>query len=244
MSIYTDSGVTLFQDTAAHGRFHADADAGRWRERRAGHGRRRRRSPAPNSPMPIQSGALAGYAALRDTLAPQYQAQLDQIAGGLINAFAESDQSTPPTLPSAAGPLHNARRQPACPRPRRRRVSPRRSRSIRTSIPSQGGDVDPAARRRHLRSRQSGLHLQYDRRGELHGPHPAARRARLARRRASIPSAGLGASASLTDYANASVSWLKARTSRRATPRPIRTRSRPRRLRRCRTRPASISTRR
>ena len=53
--------------------------------------------------MPIQSGALAGYAALRDTLAPQYEAQLDQIAGGLINAFAESDQSAAPTLPPLPG---------------------------------------------------------------------------------------------------------------------------------------------
>ena len=50
---------------------------------------------------PIQSGALAGYAELRDTIAPQYQAQLDQIAGGLINAFAESDQpgADTPTAP-------------------------------------------------------------------------------------------------------------------------------------------------
>ncbi len=47
-----------------------------------------------SSPMAIQSGALAGLADLRDTVAPEYQAQLDQIAGGLVNAFAESDQST------------------------------------------------------------------------------------------------------------------------------------------------------
>ena len=60
--------------------------------------------------MPIQSGALAGYAALRDTLAPQYEGQLDQIAGGLINAFAEGDQNTPATLPLAPRPLHHARR--------------------------------------------------------------------------------------------------------------------------------------
>src|SRR5208337_4832005 len=101
-SIYTDSGVTLFQDTPRVVSF----------------------TPTPtlvdgangapvtvdgvpitgaNSPMPIQSGALAGYAALRATLAPEYQAQLDQIAGGLINAFAESDQSATPTLPSLPG---------------------------------------------------------------------------------------------------------------------------------------------
>ena len=36
----------------------------------------------PSAPMAIQSGALAGLATLRDTVAPEYQAQLDQIAGG------------------------------------------------------------------------------------------------------------------------------------------------------------------
>ena len=101
-SIYTDSGVTLFQDTPRAVSFTAtptlvDGASG---------------APVTvdgvpitgtNSPMPIQSGALAGYAALRDTLAPEYQAQLDQIAGGLINTFAESDQSATPTLPSLPG---------------------------------------------------------------------------------------------------------------------------------------------
>ena len=43
--------------------------------------------------MPIQSGALAGLANLRDNIAPQYQAQLDSIAGGLVNAFAETNTS-------------------------------------------------------------------------------------------------------------------------------------------------------
>ena len=101
-SIYTDSGVTLFQDAPRVVSFTptptlVDGASG---------------APVTvdgvpitgaNSPMPIQSGALAGYAALRDTLAPEYQAQLDQIAGGLINAFAESDQSATPTLPSLPG---------------------------------------------------------------------------------------------------------------------------------------------
>src|SRR5271157_572197 len=102
MSIYTDSGVTLFQDTPRTVAFTptptlVDGQSG---------------SPVtvdgvpitgPNSPMPIQSGALAGYVALRDTLALEYESQLDQIAGGLINAFAESDQSATPTLPSLPG---------------------------------------------------------------------------------------------------------------------------------------------
>ncbi len=107
MSIYTDNGVTLFQDTARTVSFtptstYVDGVSG---------------SPVTvdgvpitgsSSLMPIQSGALAGYATLRDTLAPQYQAQLDQIAGGLISAFAESDQTDLVAI-LAARPLHHAR---------------------------------------------------------------------------------------------------------------------------------------
>ena len=125
----------------------------------------------PNSPMPIQSGALAGYAALRDTLAPQYQAQLDQIAGGLINAFAESDQ-TAPALP----------RCQAC--------SPRRGDQPALDVGDDGLaadiEVNPkstvagrqsesVARRRHQTPEPS-LYLQHDRRGELYRTHSAAHR--------------------------------------------------------------------
>jgi flagellar hook-associated protein 1 FlgK len=102
MSIYTDSGVTLFQDTPRTVSFTPTPTLV---DGQSGSSVTVDGVPitGPNSPMPIQSGALAGYAALRDTLAPQYQAQLDQIAGGLINGFAESDQSTPPTFPSLPG---------------------------------------------------------------------------------------------------------------------------------------------
>ncbi len=43
-----------------------------------------------NATMPISSGALAGLANLRDNVSTQYQSQLDSIAGGLVNAFAET----------------------------------------------------------------------------------------------------------------------------------------------------------
>ena len=46
-----------------------------------------------NAPMPISSGKLAGLATLRDETAPTYQAQLDEMARGLVESFAESDQS-------------------------------------------------------------------------------------------------------------------------------------------------------
>jgi flagellar hook-associated protein 1 FlgK len=100
ISIYTDSGVTMFQDTARTVTFFPTVAY----------------TPSttgnavvidgvsvtgPGSPMPISSGTLAGLATLRDTTAVTYQNQLDQMAGGLINTFTESDQTggAAPTQP-------------------------------------------------------------------------------------------------------------------------------------------------
>lgn len=56
-----------------------------------------------SSPMPISTGKLAALARVRDETTVVLQKQLDQIASGLIQSFAESDQSVVPTLPDAAG---------------------------------------------------------------------------------------------------------------------------------------------
>ena len=93
MSIYTDSGATLYQ----------------------GGPRAVAMSPTPvltagdsgaavyvdgvpvtgaSATMPIHSGALAGLAQVRDTLAPTYQTQLDEIARGLISATRQADQTS------------------------------------------------------------------------------------------------------------------------------------------------------
>ena len=53
--------------------------------------------------MVIGSGRLAGLAAVRDEVATAYQTQLDEIARGLIETFAESDQSGGAALPDAPG---------------------------------------------------------------------------------------------------------------------------------------------
>ena len=102
MSIYTDSGVTLFQDVPQTVSFTPTTTyvAGTIGNAVTVDGIPITGSSAP---MAIESGALAGYAELRDTVAPQYQAQLDQIAGGLVSAFAETDQSPNPTLPALPG---------------------------------------------------------------------------------------------------------------------------------------------
>ena len=43
--------------------------------------------------MPLHGGKLAGLAALRDDVTVTYQSQLDEVARGLIETFAESDQT-------------------------------------------------------------------------------------------------------------------------------------------------------
>jgi flagellar hook-associated protein 1 len=205
-SIYTDSGVALFQDTPRVVSF----------------------TPSPtlvdgangapvtvdgvpitgaNSPMPIQSGALAGYAALRDTLAPEYQAQLDQIAGGLINAFAESDQSATPTLPSLPGlfttpgatslPTMSATTGLAAAIEVNPNVDP--SQGGNPNLLRDGGISDPANSAYTYNTTGSASYT--GRIQELVGEISATQ--------SFDPSAGLGSSSSLADYANASVSWLQ-----------------------------------
>ena len=205
-SIYADSGVTLFQDTPRVVSFTAtvalvDGANG---------------SPVTvdgvpiigaNSPMPIQSGALAGYVALRDTLAPEYQAQLDQIAGGLINAFAESDQSATPTLPSLPG-LFTTAGATSLP-----------SMSATTGLaaaievnpnvdPSQGGN--PTLLRDGGVSDPGNPAYIYNTTGSAsYASRIQALAGEISAPQNFDPSAGLGSSSSLADYANGSVSWLQ-----------------------------------
>ncbi len=53
--------------------------------------------------MGIGSGRLKGLVALRDDVSLTYQNQIDEIARGLIEAFAEQDQSASPSLPDVPG---------------------------------------------------------------------------------------------------------------------------------------------
>lgn len=57
------------------------------------------------SPMPTHSGRIAGLADLRDTVAVRYEAQLDAMAGGLVDAFAETGTVPPATTPSTRAGL-------------------------------------------------------------------------------------------------------------------------------------------
>ena len=207
MSIYTDSGVTLFQDTPRTVSFTPTATlvAG-------ASGNPVTVDGVPitgaSSPMAIQSGALAGLADLRDTVAPQYQAQLDQIAGGLVNAFAESDQSATPSLPSLPGlfTYPGATGLPAT----NDMTGLAASIEVNPNVdPSQGGNVallqnggisDPANPAYTYNA--TGAAGYTGRIQQLIGATTATQ--------SFDPAAGLGSSDSLGDYANASVSWLQA----------------------------------
>ncbi len=46
-----------------------------------------------NAVMPLRSGRIAGLVQVRDVIAPAFQMQADEIARGLIEAFADSDRS-------------------------------------------------------------------------------------------------------------------------------------------------------
>jgi flagellar hook-associated protein 1 FlgK len=102
MSIYTESGVTLFDVTARTITFQPTlAYSG------ATSGNQVYADSVPitgsGATMGVSSGRLTGLVTVRDDLAVTYQSQLDEIARGLIAAFAESDQSAIPVLPDEPG---------------------------------------------------------------------------------------------------------------------------------------------
>jgi flagellar hook-associated protein 1 FlgK len=100
MSIYTDSGVTLFQGGKA--RTVTFQPTPTYTPATAGNAVYADGVPITgnSAAMASEGGTLAGLAKLRDTAAVTYQSQLDSIAGALISTFAESDQKgTGPNLP-------------------------------------------------------------------------------------------------------------------------------------------------
>ena len=225
---------------AAHRFLHPDADAGRWREWRRGHRRRRadhRRqfADAHSIGRARRLCGGAGYARARisgparpDRRRPHQRLRRKRSVGDPYAALA-------------AGPVHHGGSdQPALDVGDDR--SRRRDRGQSECRPVAGRQSESAARRRHLRPRKSGLYLQHDRRGELYGTHPGAHRPdqRDAELRSIRRPRLIGEPHRLRQRLRELAS--SRRTSRRATPPPIRTRSQRRRPRRCRTRPASIST--
>lgn len=91
MAIYTDGGVTLFDKSARSVTFAPTAAYAAGTVGKAVFVDGVPVTSPSATTMPLQSGKLAGLATLRDDVAVTYQTQLDEIARGLITAFAEVD---------------------------------------------------------------------------------------------------------------------------------------------------------
>jgi flagellar hook-associated protein 1 FlgK len=205
MSIYTDSGVTLFQGGSA--RSVTFAPTSTYTDGVTGNAVMADGVPitGASSPMAIQSGTLAGLANLRDVVAPQYGEQLDQIANGLISAFSESDQTggTAPTLPGLFT-FAGASGEPSTATGLASQIE------VNANVdPSQGGNLDLL--------RDGGIADPSNSAYTYNTTGAASYTGRIAQLISATTStqtfdgaAGLGTSSSLSAYADASVSWLQS----------------------------------
>jgi flagellar hook-associated protein 1 FlgK len=206
VSIYTDSGVTLFQNTARTVSFAPTQTltAGATGNPVVVDG-----VPitGPTSPMAIQSGALAGLATLRDTTAPQYQAQLDQIANGLVSAFAETDQTAPGTNP-LPGLFTYASFAGTMPTPTSVPLGLAGQIAVNASVdPSQGGNANLL---RDGNISGGGANYVYNSTGAAgFSTRIQQMISQISATQTFDPSAGAGSSDSVADYASASVSWVQ-----------------------------------
>jgi flagellar hook-associated protein 1 len=205
-AIYTDSGVTLFQNTARAVSFTATPilTAGATGNSVTVDG-----VPitGSTSPMAIHSGALAGLATLRDTTAPQYQSQLDQIANGLISAFAETDQTAPGTNP-LPGLFTYSSYSGTLPVPIAVPLGLAGQIEVNASVdPSQGGNANLL---RDGNISGGGANYTYNSTGAAgYTTRIQQLASQISATQAFDPAAGAGSSDSLTDYSSASVSWVQ-----------------------------------
>ncbi len=205
--IYTDSGVTLFETTARAVTFAPSTGLG---AAQTGNAVYIDGVPVTGSSatMPIRSGSLQGLASLRDDATVAYQSQLDEIARGLINTFAESDQGVPPTLPDAPG-LFTYAGAPATPGGS---WVPGLAGSIQINA-----NVDPAQGGSLARLRDGGISNPGNPAYVYNSTGAAGYSARLSQLLDKVgaaqsfdPATGLDASASLGAFSAASVSWLES----------------------------------
>jgi flagellar hook-associated protein 1 FlgK len=202
-AIYTDSGVTLFETSARTVSF---TPTPTYTASTVGNAVYVDGVPVTGSSavMPISSGKLYGLATLRDDTAVQYQNQLDEIARGLIDAFAESDQSGS-GLPDLAG-LFTYSGGPAL--PGSSLVAGLASKiSVNTAVdPNQGGNLDllrDGGINGSSYSYNTTAGASYT--GRIEGMITS-----LSATRTFDPSTGLATNRSLADFANSSIAWLEA----------------------------------
>lgn len=218
MALYTDSGVTLFDVKPRAVTFDPtnNLSAGI-----TGNAVLIDGVPVTGSGgMPASTGRLVGLAAVRDDVAATYQSQLDEIARGLIEAFAESDQSAVPSLPDAPG-LFTWSGGPAMP-PGGGTVVPGLAASIRISPlvdPAQGGDPNllrdgGIAGPAYVYNTSGGAGF-FDRLQGLVDEMSATR--------SFDPAAQAGTTMPLANFASSSVAWLEQARSTATTEKEYRT---------------------
>ncbi|SFV37211.1 flagellar hook-associated protein FlgK [Hyphomicrobium facile] len=206
MAIYTDSGVTLFDKTARQVTF---APTSNLSPSSVGSPIYADGVPIAGTPhtMSISSGKLAGLVDVRDNITRTYQSQLDEIARGLIEATAETDQSATPTLPAAAG-LFTYGGGPAIPASGTVIAGLAGSIKINSAVdPSQGGNAQLVrdggiAGNAAYTYNSTGAASYTDRIQQLI--------ASLTASRSFDASSQLPQTVSVSDYAKSSVAWLEA----------------------------------
>jgi flagellar hook-associated protein 1 FlgK len=204
MAIFTDSGVTLFDVKARSLTFEQTLFYSPGTTGNAVYA-----DGVPivggSGPMQLGSGRLTGLAAARDDLAVSYQNQLDEIARGLIEVFAESDQ-TGFALPDVPG-LFTYPGAPGMPAPGTLMVGLAGSISVAASVdPLQGGDLallrdggisgDPS----YVYNTGGGTGY-VDRLDQFVSA--------MSQQRSFDPSVGLAPTATLAGYSSSSVAWLQ-----------------------------------
>ncbi|MCP4559595.1 MAG: flagellar hook-associated protein FlgK [Bosea sp.] len=212
MVIYTDSGVTLFETVprtvsmaqsfslsagATANAVYVDGVA----------------VTGANAVMPIRSGQIYGASVIRDNVAVTYQRQLDEIARGLVETFAESDQSTPPAAPAAAGLFIYGAGAPPLAIPPTGVAVPGLASSIRINPhadPAQGGDLDRL--RDGAISDPTDPVFNYNPSGAAgFGGRIQELLAKLGTERNFDPASEADPTNSLSAFASSSVSWLEGR---------------------------------
>jgi flagellar hook-associated protein 1 FlgK len=207
MAIYTDSGVTLFDKSPRQVTFQKTQvlSAGTSGAAVYADG-----VPIAGTPhiMAIGSGKLAGLVAVRDDIAPTYQSQLDEMARDLIQSFAESDQSGS-SLPDAAG-LFTYPGGPAVPASGTVVDGLAGSITVNPNVdPAQGGNAELV--------RDGGISNPGDPAYTYNSTGAASYTDRIQALISNLgsaqtfdPATQLSQSASVSDYAKGSVSWLEA----------------------------------
>lgn len=204
MSIYTDSGVTLFDVSPRKVTFQPVASYGAGITGNAVYA-----DGVPvagsGSTMSVGAGRITGLVKVRDDIAVTYQSQLDEVARGLITAFAESDQSVVPVLPDVPG-LFTWSGAPAI--PPSGAISPGLAASITLSAsvdPDQGGDA------RRLRDGGiGGVSYTYNASGVAGYTGRLDQLVdKLNGAQAFDPASKLSSSATLTSFASGSAAWLE-----------------------------------